>query len=124
VIELRGWQSVVARGQVDDSSASGRTMIHGGDAIDARTLTASTRLDTSYDHVRIDTTAGDILVTLPPARTMPGRGLTIERVDSSTNTVTIRSVNDETLDGRWFRRLSGPLSTLRLYSTGENWERE
>lgn len=68
-----------------------------------------------------DATALDIVATLPACVTCSGIVLTIKKVDSSVNTVTITPDGSETVDGASSYVLSSQYELLKITSDGANW---
>jgi hypothetical protein len=70
--------------------------------------------------VPIDATSGAITVNLPPAASAK-RLVTIVKVDSSVNLVTIDADGSETIDGATTRTLSTQWASVNLISDGTEW---
>ena len=76
---------------------------------------------TSFDeHILADATSGAVTVTLPTAvgRTDP---ITVKKIDSSTNAVTIDGAGSETIDGQLTRRLDAQWDYCTLVPSGSGW---
>lgn len=63
------------------------------------TVTATTTLDYGHRYVRADPTAGSIVLTLPAVADMPGQVITVVRVTSTANNITLDGNGAETIDG-------------------------
>jgi len=123
-IEVRGWESVNPGGQIEHDSEAGRVLVNGGEAIDVKTIAASTTIDKFHDHVRVDATIADVVVTLPDARRFVGRRFTVKKVDVSTHAMTIQGQRGQTIDASPSKSTTIPWTAFRLYSTFDNWETE
>jgi hypothetical protein len=121
-IEVRGWESVDVSGQIEHDSEAGRVLVNGGEAVDVKTIAASTTIDKLHDHVRVDATVNDVIVTLPDATRFAGRRFTVKKIDASTHAVTIQGQAGQTIDGSPSQSATTPWTAFRLYSTGDNWE--
>ncbi|MFE2140199.1 hypothetical protein ACFXA3_00265 [Streptomyces sp. NPDC059456] len=76
---------------------------------------------TSFDeHILADATSGAITITLPTAvgRTDP---ITVKKIDSSVNAVTIDGAGSETIDGQLTRRLDNQWDYATLVPSGSGW---
>ena len=62
------------------------------------TLTTNTTINSSYDHIRLDCTGGNITITLPLAASNIGVQFTIKKIDASSNSVILNPGTD-TIDG-------------------------
>lgn len=98
-----------------------------GYAADAvTTITSNTVLTTQTD-VPVDASGGNITITLPSANsyTVPyASGITFQRIDSSTNTVTIQRAGTDTILGGTSITMP-PLTQTRLLSDAvSNWIRQ
>jgi hypothetical protein len=123
-VDVGGWESVDAAGQILEASEAGRILINGGEAVDVKTIsgTSAVTLDEFQDHVRVDATAGAVTVTLPDATRFVGRRFVVKKVDASTHAVTIQGQSGQTIDGSVSKSTPTPWAVFRLYSTGDNWE--
>ena len=122
-IDVRGWESVAGLGgQIEGESEAGEILINAGQAVDVKTIGASTILDKLHDHVRVDAFASAITVTLPDAKWFVGRRFTVKKIDPSTHAVTIQGQLGQTIDGVPLKNTKKRWAVFRLYSTGENWE--
>jgi hypothetical protein len=76
---------------------------------------------TSFDeHILADATSGAVTITLPTAvgRTDP---ITVKKIDSSINAVTIDGAGTETIDGQLTRRLDAQWDYCTLVPSGSSW---
>jgi hypothetical protein len=89
-IDVRGWESVDISGQIEHDSEAGRVLVNAGEAVDVKTIAASITLDKVHEHIRVDATAGAVIVTLPDATRFAGRRFTLKKIDASTHVVTIQ----------------------------------
>jgi hypothetical protein len=123
-LDVRGWESVDAAGQILEASEAGRILTNAGEAVDVKTLSGmpAVTLDQFQDHVRVDATAGAVAVTLPDATRFAGRRFTVKKIDASTNSVTIQGPSGQTINGSVSMSTTTPWAAFRLYSTGDNWE--
>lgn len=62
-------------------------------------IVASTTLDTTYNTVVVDATAGALTVTLPSASSTCGIIYNIKKVDAGTSTITIAAASSQLIDG-------------------------
>ena len=109
-------------GQIERDSEAGSLLVNAGEAVDVKTISASTTIDKLHDHVRVDATVGDVAVTLPDATRFVGRRFTIKKIDVSTHAVTIQGQSGQTIDAAASKSTTIPWTVFRLYSTGNNWE--
>lgn len=63
------------------------------------TITGNTTLDNTYSTVLVDTTSGNVTVTLPLASGANGRKYNIKKI-ASANTLTIAISGSDTIDGQ------------------------
>ena len=69
-----------------------------------------------------DASGGAFTVTLPPAATAgDGFKVTVKKIDSSTNAVTIDGDASETIDGQATYALSAQYDSVTILSDGSNW---
>ncbi len=75
--------------------------------------------------VRCNTTSGGFAVTLPTAVGNDGRGITIKKVVSHANAVTINTTSSQTIDGAASGSITitDVLGTITVISDGANWMR-
>lgn len=83
--------------------------------------TAVTTADGHSVVVAVDATAGNRTVTLYTALGNTGATITVKKVDSSVNTVTIDPDTTETIDGAATWVLTAQFDALVLVSNGTNW---
>ena len=98
-----------------------------GYAADAVTTITSNTVLTTQQEVPIDATNGNITITLPAASVYTvayGSGITFQRIDSSSYTVTIQRAGADTIMGGTSITIP-PLTTTRLLSDAvSNWIRQ
>jgi|DEB0MinimDraft_3_1074331.scaffolds.fasta_scaffold00273_9 hypothetical protein len=96
----------------------------GGDVMryQINTFTSSTvQLKDNHSTVLCDASSNQMTVTLPRAGSMVGRVVTVKKIDSSANTVTIDGYKSETIDGDTTTIITKQWTSLRLQSDGNNW---
>jgi len=79
-------------------------------AVAFSTVTVSTAIGPSDGFVLVDTTGGNITITLPDASTVLGREFSVKRLTAGANTLTVDTVSGD-IDG------SASLSIVSQYST-------
>ncbi len=84
-------------------------------------ITASRVLSSWNLSCRINATAGNITVTLPPAVSGAGRVTTLIRSDSSANTVTIQGANGVSINGSSTLAFTGQWDGAIIQSNGVNY---
>lgn len=72
------------------------------------------------DVVLCNANAAGFTVTLPDATTI-SHGMTIRKIDGTTNAVTVTTLNSQTIDGVGTATLDQQSASLQLYSDGSNW---
>lgn len=77
-------------------------------------------LTTSNDYVLVDTTAGNIGITLPTTSTMTGRRVTVKKTTSDVNTITVTPTGG-LIDGAATHPFSSALGSRDFVSDGTNW---
>jgi hypothetical protein len=68
-----------------------------------------------------DATTGNIVLDLPPAATNSGALVTVKKLDSSVNTVTVEGNGAETVEGVANKVLTAQYETLRIMCDGTSW---
>jgi hypothetical protein len=68
-----------------------------------------------------DATSGAITVTLKPAAECEGKRVTVKKIDSSANAVTIDADGSETIDGATTKSLASQYNFMELISEGGAW---
>lgn len=68
-----------------------------------------------------DAGGGAITVTLPDPTIVKNEILTVKKIDSSTNVVTVAQNGSETIDGATSVDLTGQYDSIRVVSGGTNW---
>lgn len=69
----------------------------------------------------VDATLGDVIITLYPAATIQGQEFIIEKIDSSTNKVTVAGNGSETVNGDPSFDLLLQYESVQPRSTGSNY---
>lgn len=88
------------------------------------TKTAAYTIEENVGHVRVDCTGGAITITVPLALTRDGRRITITKVDSSANAVTIARSGSDTFNSATSLTLSTQWDSTTIISNGNTiWER-
>ena len=78
---------------------------------------------TNFDEVLfIDATSGNITITLPDAIGNKNLYISIKKIDSSGNTITITPINSQTFDGQSTQVISSQNDVYELMSDGNNWQ--
>lgn len=84
-------------------------------------VNADTTLDATHRTVLVDSSGGDVTITLPTAVGITGRIYEIKKVSSDTNVVIIDPNGAETVDGATDFRLAGQYNAVTVQSDGANW---
>jgi len=83
---------------------------------------AYTILDIDKDVFSVDASAGVVTITLPTAVDNNGRILTIIKIDSSVNAVTLDGEGTETIDGAETNSvMDAQYDSITLYCNGSEW---
>lgn len=99
--------------------ASGAVVGNVVETVTAITAAYTATVDDSL--INADATAGAITVTLPTAASAVGQVLTVRKVDSGGNAVTIDGSGAETINGAATKVLSAQYDTARIISNGTSW---
>jgi len=86
-----------------------------------QTRSASYTATKNDDTILCSASGASMTITLPPVSGLIGARLTIKKIDSSANTVTIDGNSAETIDGAATKVLSTQWSTATLQSDGTAW---
>jgi hypothetical protein len=106
---------------VDSFSTITSSKVLGGDGCGLVTKTGAYTA-TFYDGtILCDTTSGSFSVVLPSAAFMVGKKLTVAKVSSDGNTLTIDGASTETINGSLTQTTTTQWATFRLQSTGSGW---
>jgi hypothetical protein len=73
------------------------------------------------DVIYVDDTSGSVTITLPTAVGADGKVYVIEKVDASTNTVTVATTSSQTIDGATNVVLNNAMEKVTVQSNGHNW---
>lgn len=92
----------------------------GSSALSVSSKTSAYTITTADDVILADATSGAFTVALPTAVGWSKR-ITIKKVDSSANAVTVGTTSSQTIDGQSTRLLAGQFSTITLVSDNANW---
>lgn len=89
------------------------------------TQTANYTVETNQYYVRGDATSGAITITLPTALNQQGRVITVMKIDSSGNAVSVARMGTDTINGSSSSvSLATQWSKAQFISNGvSNWER-
>lgn len=98
-----------------------RTLNGAGYAGTVATKTGAYTATVSDFLILCDATSGAFTVTLPAASTQKGLMLTIKKIDSSANAVTIDGNAAETIDGAATVSLASQYNSRTIVSSGANW---
>lgn len=85
------------------------------------TVTADYVPESTYGIIRVDATAGDVDITMPPVAEIQGHEFIVKRIDAvGANTVTLTGDGTEYLDGMALGVTLTPLDvyTIKAHSTG------
>lgn len=108
----------------DSGAALTVTIPGGGGAYTVTTVTGATHNETATSGeviIRCDTTSNNITVNLPTAVGNTAK-ITIKRISSGSNTLTLDGDASETIDGGTTALLRRQYESVTLYSTNTNWE--
>jgi len=98
-------------------------MNSGGTFNPKRTITTNATAADTDRIIRVDTTAGNVLLTLPPAATVAGQEIVVKRITAGANTLTIQADGTENIDAaNTNTSLSSQWSHVTLYSNGAGWD--
>jgi hypothetical protein len=87
-----------------------------------RTITANDTATTADGFIKVDTTAGNVTLTLPTAASMKGRVLIVKKISTpDVNLVTLDGNGAETIDGATTYVFNIPLMSVSLISDGAAW---
>ena len=84
-------------------------------------ITGDITLGAADSSVFVDASAGNIVVTLPAATSVPGKKYNIKKIDSSTNTVTILPVGSDLIDDFCGVVISDQYDNYTPQSANPNW---
>lgn len=88
-----------------------------------KVVTASKTLDETYGEVRVDASAGDLVITLPPASDQIAREYVIKRIDGTGFSVAISAASGDTIDGAGAQALAGQYDSITIKSNGvDTWD--
>lgn len=87
----------------------------------SQTITTNITLSSSDDVVLVDATVGPVTVTLAPAADRQGLKVSVKKVDSSANAVTVAANGSETIDGAATKDLASQYDNLTAASDGTTW---
>lgn len=69
----------------------------------------------------VDASSAAVTATLPAAATYPDRMITVKKVDSSTNSVTVDGNGSETIDGSTTQVITTQYVSITMISDGSEW---
>lgn len=93
----------------------------GGLRLNYNLITANYLISLADYFIEANCISGNLIITCPTAINNSGRTFIIKKIDSSSNTLTIIGVNNQTFDGAVNRILSTQYQVLRIISNGINW---
>lgn len=64
-----------------------------------KTITDDYALSADDDVILVDASAGDVVISWLPANIILGKRVSVKKIDSSANSVTLQPFDDETIDG-------------------------
>jgi hypothetical protein len=85
-----------------------------------QTLTTTQEIKTTRTLYLIDTTSGNVTVTLPTAKEAKGEWIVFKKIVAA-NTMTIDGNESETIDGATTQSTTTQWSTLEIVSDGTSW---
>lgn len=71
--------------------------------------------------IPVDCTSGAVTVTLKPAAEAEGKRLTVKKIDSTSNALTVDGDGSETIDGSTTAVITCQYDSICLMSTGTSW---
>ena len=83
----------------------------------SRAVIASTTVDASDELLLVDCTAGGVTVTFPPAIQMQFAQITVKKVDSGANVITLAGTVDSVVN----MTIPYPMMSLTIQSDGASW---
>ena len=86
-----------------------------------KSITANYTVENDYDMFKVDTTGGNVTVTLPAAQLHSGRVINIKRMDASANTLTVDGNAAETIDGSATLLIPTQYESFTLLCDGTGW---
>ena len=104
-------------------TAAGIALDQSGQALTVaiREVSASGPVLESDYIVLVDATSGAVTLDLPAAADNEGTLVTVKKLDSSVNAITVDANASETIDGTATKTLSTQYETLRLVCDGTEW---
>lgn len=114
-------------GQVLQSTGSGIqwASVSGSSLMSVTSKTANYTVSTGDGDdvlVRTDCTSGAVTITLYTAVGNTGKMVSVKKIDSSANAVTIATTSSQTIDGSTTRTISSQYNSLTMVSNGTNWD--
>lgn len=88
---------------------------------DVAKTTGTYTLDTTYDLILCDCSAGAITLNLPAAASSEGFSYAITKTDSGANTVTIDGNGAETVNGETTQVISRQYTSITVVCDGTGW---
>jgi hypothetical protein len=85
------------------------------------TVVVSTVLNMTHSTVLVDTTGGNIIITLPSAVGISSKIYTVKRITAGANTLTIDGAGAETIDGAANQAIAAQWASLTVQSDGTAW---
>lgn len=87
-----------------------------------RLVTGAYDADAFDSLIRVDAAAAAVTVTLPPADLLPGKVITVKRIDGSVNAVTVAGRTGQTIDGAASISLAAQWASVTVQSNGSTWD--
>ena len=72
--------------------------------------------------VRCDTSGGAFTVTLPDATAYTGRRISVQKISSDGNLLTVNTTSSQTINGDLTQAWSAQWDNMEVESNGSNWE--
>lgn len=121
---IKGFEQLIKNlsNSIRNAKGKGGSGGGGGGSMSFENISSDTTINPNAGLIRVDTTNGNVTVTLPPASQMARRELHIKKIDSSNNKVTIQPQNSETIDDETSIDILTNERSLRLYSTGTTFD--
>lgn len=119
-------------GQVTDIVSAARAIMDLQRSLDAvkregsllvfRTVDVSDDVLGEDGYIRVDATAGNVVLSLPDALSVEGQVIEVMKVDASVHTVTLSPTAPDTINGAASYLLAYRWQNVRLVSVGDSWD--
>lgn len=87
-----------------------------------RSVNAPATVGSTDDVLKADATSGAFTINLPTAASVPGKVVSIKKIDSSANQITVDPYSAETIDGSSTKKIFFQNDVLQIVSDGANWQ--